>query len=437
MEAILTSSQADTDVLPPNLKYGLDPSGSFVVARREATTYTLGSSYSPAGVKMLQYTFGSSAEWLVPEILFSADFQNLDAVHAAWPATPDANCLFERIDIRCGGTLIESVTESARCNSLFTQLTMSPQKKINLAQLGFGTAIPTAEPDWSAAANHEAMTIPASGTKRIHWRCNLSGLLSQHRWLPLFALGEGTGLTVSFYLAPVDESLIKNFGGTTYSQSYILKECKAFSSMITLDSELQENYNAALISGNSLKIPIKSIESMWSYLANSTVSGKCDIPMSRSYTRLSALFATFVQEPPASGDGKVKLCNSFYVHAGSAETLSYSLQMGTRRVPDNDSVGFGEAWYRLLNCVGIQGSLAHSTGITYSDYSTSSFCIGISTEKIPHLASTGENLSNTSTIFLRMKGWGTTAADLPSRCHLISEFDNVVEIRDTTVELFT
>ena len=129
MEAILTSSQPDTDVLPPNLKYGLAPSGSFVVSRREASTYTLGSSYSPAGVKMLQFTFGSSAEWLIPEVLFSAEFQNLDAGHAAWPATPDANYLFERIDIRCGGTLIESVTESARCNSLFTQLTMSPQKK--------------------------------------------------------------------------------------------------------------------------------------------------------------------------------------------------------------------------------------------------------------------------------------------------------------------
>ena len=122
MEAILASTSVDTDVLPPNLKYGLDATGSFVLGSRASTSFALGSSYSPAGVKMIQIPLGSTTEWLVPEsIVFSAEFENLDATNAAWPATPDANCLFERIDIRLGGTLVESVTESARCNELFTR----------------------------------------------------------------------------------------------------------------------------------------------------------------------------------------------------------------------------------------------------------------------------------------------------------------------------
>ncbi len=99
-----------------------------------------------------------------------------------------------------------------------------------------------------------------------------------------------------------------------------------------------------------------------------------------------------------SGEGYNKLCNSFYTHGASSETLSYSLQMGTRRVPDNNSVGFCEHWHRLLNCVGLGSSLAHSSGITYADYSTHSYAIGICCEALPHLASTGTNLSNTSTI---------------------------------------
>jgi hypothetical protein len=287
---------------------------------------------------------------------------------------------------------------------------MSPEKKVNLAQLGFGTQIPSAEPDWFAAQNHEAKTIPASGSKRIHWRCNLSGLLSNHRWIPLWALGGSVGLQVSFFLAPVNDSLIKSHGGVTYSQSYLLKDCRALSSVVTLDSDLQESFNAALLGGTALRYQTKTIEPVWSYLANSSVSGNFDV---------------------------AKLCNTFYVHPGSEETLQYSLQLGTKRIPDNDSIGFSEAWWRLLNCVGISGSLAHSTGITYADYASSSFCIGISCEKLPHLASTGENLSNTSTIFLRIKGWVTTAADLPSRCLLIPEYDQILEIRDTTVELFS
>ena len=114
---------------------------------------------------------------MVPEtLIFSAEFENLDSNNEAFPATPDPHCLFERMDIRLGGQLVESVTDVGRCNELFTRLTMSPQKKVNLAQTGFGTAIPSAEPDWSSAQNHEAKKIPKGsdgGTKRIFWRANL------------------------------------------------------------------------------------------------------------------------------------------------------------------------------------------------------------------------------------------------------------------------
>jgi len=437
MEAILASHSVDTDVLPPNLKYGLDPTGSFVLAKREASCWALGSSYSPAGVKMIQIPFGSTTEWLIPEsILFSAEFENLDAAKAAWPATPDANCLFERIDIRMGGQLIESVTESARCNELFTRLTMSPQKKVNMAQLGFGTQVPSAEPDWSAAANHDAGFVDAGGSKRIHWKCNLSGLLTQFRWIPLYCLS-GQGLSVSFYVAPANESLIASHGGSTYSQSYRLKDVKALCTMVTISDELMESFQGQLLSGTALRIPIKKIESIWSYVPSSVTSGKFDVPMSRAYTRLCTLWASFAQEPPADGSGKAKLCNTFYTHTASAESLAYSLQLGTRRIPDNDCVGFSESWWRLLNAIGISGSLSHATGISYSDYATSSYAIAVDTEKIAHLSSSGENLSNTSTIFLKISGFGTQASHLPSRCHLVAQTDAICEIRDTTVELFS
>ena len=73
MESILNGGSADTDILPPNLKFGLDPSGSFVLAKNARTVFGLGSSYSPAGVKMIQIPFGSTTEWLVPEsVVFSA-----------------------------------------------------------------------------------------------------------------------------------------------------------------------------------------------------------------------------------------------------------------------------------------------------------------------------------------------------------------------------
>ena len=438
MEAILASTADSTDVLPPSLKYGIDPTGSFVTAKNERTVFALGSSYSPSGVKLLQIPFGSTTEWLVPEsVVFSANFKNNSGTEALWPASPDANCLFERIDIRLGGNLVESVTESARVNQLLTNLTMSPQKKLNSAQMGFGTNVPSATDNtgWSAAFQHTAALVDAHATTRIHWKCNLSGLLSQHRWLPLYALS-GQGLTVSFFLAPGADSTIKSFGGTTYSQDYTLTEVKAHCTMCTIADELMESFQSQLLAGNPIRIPIKKLESMYSYVPTSATTSKFSIPMTRNYTRLAALFASFVQEPPADGSGKNKLCNSFYVHTASRETLAYNLQVGSRRIPDNDVVGFGESWYRLLNAIGIGGSLSHASGITYADYATNSYALCVDLEKIPHLSSSGENVSNVGQITLNISGFGTVAADLPSRCHLLCQTDAVIELRDTTVELF-
>ena len=206
--------------------------------------------------------------------------------------------------------------------------------------------------------------------------------------------------------------------------------------MQTISDELMESFQSQLLSGTALRIPIKKLESIVSYIPSGVTSGKFDVAMSRNYTRLASLWASFAQEHPADGSGKAKDCNTFYTHAGSAETLSYNLQLGTRKAFDNDSVGFGEAWWRLLNCVGISGSLAHATGITYADYSTNSFVLASDEERIAHLASSGTNLSNTSTIFLKVAGFGTQAAHLPSKCFLIAQYDAVVEIRDTTCEIF-
>ena len=430
MEAILSSQSVDTDVLSPSLKYGLPASGSWCLGKREATVYALGSSYSPSGVKMISIPFGSTTEWLVPEsVVFSANFNPVGGT--CFPASPDANCLFERIDIRLGGQLVESVTEANRVNELFTRLTMSPQKKVNLAQMGFGTQVPTTEPDWSSAQNHEAGVVAA--TKRIHWKCNVSGLLTQHLWIPLYALS-GMGLVVNLFLAPGAESMIASTDGATYVQEYTLTDVKSLCTMCTISDQLMESFQGQLLNGTALRIPIKKIESMWSYIPNN-IPSKFSIPMSRTYTRLCSLFASFVQEPDAATP-KLKLCNQFYTHTASAETLEYSLQMGTRRVPHNNVVGFSESWMRLLNCIGIGNSLSHASGISYADYATNSYAVGIDTEKIPHLASTGENLSGTSTVFLNINGFGTTAAHLPSRCQLCAQYDCVIEVRDSTVEIF-
>ena len=77
------------------------------------------------------------------------------------------------------------------------------------------------------------------------------------------------------------------------------------------------------------------------------------------------------------------LADKFYVPASAhtKENIAWSVQMGTKRLPDNDSIGLSESWWCTMNCVGIAGSLAHSNSITRADYESNSFAVGIDCEK--------------------------------------------------------
>ena len=132
--------------------------------------------------------------------------------------------------------------------------------------------------------------------------------------------------------------------------------------MCSLSGELQESYNAALLNGTSLKMPIKSWECLVNYLPADS-SGSFDVAISKSYTRLATLFAVFNQNPPGDNSGKAKLVNTSYFPTAQSEDVSYHLAMGSRRVPDNDVRGTSEAWYRLQGALGLYNSLAHSTSV--------------------------------------------------------------------------
>ncbi len=153
------------------------------------------------------------------------------------------------------------------------------------------------------ADQHDARTIAASGSKKVYMKFDLSGLLSQYRWIPLFALG-GQGLQIQLDLAPAVDAMIISSSGTTYSQSYTLTDIRLLADMCSLSGELQDSYNAALLNGTSLKMPIKSWEVLVNYLPSDS-AGSFDVAISKNYTRLATLFAVFNQNPPSDNSGKI------------------------------------------------------------------------------------------------------------------------------------
>ena len=112
------------------------------------------------------------------------------------------------------------------------------------------------------------------------------------------------------------------------------------------------------------------------------------------------------------------------------------MHLGSERIPDNDVRGTTEAWFRLLGAVGLRDSLAHHTSVDEASYKSTHFAIGIDTEKLPMVMASGKNLSTGQTIFLKIKGMGSTSANVPRRATICAHFEKVIAIADTVVDVF-
>jgi hypothetical protein len=166
-------------------------------------------------------------------------------------------------------------------------------------------------------------------------------------------------------------------------------------------------------------------------------AGSFDIAISKNYTRLATLFAFFNQNPPADNSGKAKIVNTNYFPTAQSEDFAYHLALGSRRIPDNDVRGTSESWYRLQGALGLYNSLAHSTSVDAASYKSDCFGLGVCCEKMPMVSASGENLSTGQTIFLKVKGMGTQASDVPRRATICCHFESVISISDSVVDLFT
>ena len=145
-------------------------------------------------------------------------------------------------------------------------------------------------------------------------KLNLSGLFSQHRWIFLGALG-GQGLQLQLTIADPTDSLITqttvNTVTTNYSTSFTLTDIKILADMCTLNDDLQASFNSALLSGQELRMPIKTWETVVNYLPSDS-AGNFDVPISKNYTRLASLFAIFNKNMDANKSGLDKHVNSGY-----------------------------------------------------------------------------------------------------------------------------
>ena len=159
--------------------------------------------------------------------------------------------------------------------------------------------------------------------------------------------------------------------------------------------------------------------------------------VSKSFTRMATIAICFNQAIASDNGTKTKKINTNYFPTASAETCSWSLALGTKRMPDNDCRGIGESWYYLQNALGVYNSLAHASGVDEASYKSDTFCLMKDCEKVSMVSASGENLSSGQTLFIRCKGFGSSPTDVPRSAMIAMHHEEIIAIQDTAVDVFT
>ncbi len=178
MESLVASSETH---LLGSLDFRPGKTGQYVTSRRSVTMHPgSGNTFSSVGIRTTRFTIAGS-DWLVPEtVRIGLDVHN-SGVLPLQPTSVLGGALFSRMRIMSGGVLLEDVNLYNRQVNTFHNC-LPPARQFLDAGEGFGCATNQAPGlsfiDWIPEQ------IPNGGSRRIFFNL-MSGILSQHLWIPL------------------------------------------------------------------------------------------------------------------------------------------------------------------------------------------------------------------------------------------------------------
>ena len=130
----------------------------------------------------------------------------------------------------------------------------------------------------------------------------------------------------------------------------------------------------------------------------------------------------------------MQYCNTFKAYADNEENFEAQLQLGSSRFPDAPIQGYTQAYWRVLQALGISNSAAHDIGVDLKSYSNNQFAVMISTEKVDGVMSSGQNLQGGQECRFSVKNFAEGASK-PQRCWFCLEYDCILELKAGSVTL--
>ena len=105
MESIIAQNE---DVLVQPLDFSLGSTASYIVVREQQTFFSSQNLVSPSSIRIAKFQVGGNGFLDLSSLYFACDITNDHGTAVLQPITAEAHCLFKRLIVRCGGTLVES-----------------------------------------------------------------------------------------------------------------------------------------------------------------------------------------------------------------------------------------------------------------------------------------------------------------------------------------
>lgn len=484
VEAVANGVQ---DKLIDGLSFKLSPGASYVTNRRSVTFHPQGSNVyeSTSGTRLIKIQL-TGDEWLDPSTFrVSFDVVNKDDDNnKQLRVLGGPHSFFRRARLLAGGQVIEDIDNFNRVSEMLQMLKSKHSRDNDVAE-GFGRLwsehrfndVSVKPQSWTAgsvenAASYRSMRdlraatfrgIKANQSQKVLFKPAL-GIFNQNKFLPIrympltlelelvsnpndpiYSTFQVAGDAAASTLPLIDI----NAGNT--STSWRIENVEVKCDLIALDNALDNSYAEHLLSGKSLPINYNTFVSQMQTIMNMQ---KPNVNVTRALTRLKSVFVTLDKDVESVYRPGLKNWNTFWspmspenaIVAASVDNQSYqheangefnfNLQIGSKLYPEYPIRSHSEAFYQLKKTLGIQSSDVHSFDINARQYRDHRMVLAIDTEKVLDAGWSGLNTRAGDLMSVKYEFLVNENARLADRMHIVLHSDQIVEIRDSGVQVF-
>ena len=447
------------DRLVDGLSFQLKPGASYITERKSVTYHPQGSNiYSTNGTKLIKLLL-TGDQWLDPStfrIMFELQNNENPANgngHMQLRPLGGPHTFFRRMRILCGGQVVEDIDNYNRVHQMFTILN-AKDANINERAEAFGQQFDNHQTTFDR--NNVTGINPGEAQTVLFKPC--SGLFNQPKMLPirympitveLELVHDNTEPIVSATTLGQDSFDVSHAATGNTSLLWQIQNVQVKCDVVTLDNQLDNSYAEHLLSGKALPINYQTyVSQKQSILSGNNGSQKVRLNVTRALTRLKNVFITL--DKPAAGQNyapKFKEWNSFYSPmedytgaqrnswAAAGEIADFQVQIGSKLFPEYPIRSHAEAYYQLRKTLG-KHDQHNSFDITQHEYRCRKFIMGIDMEKVLEAGYTGINTRAGDLMNSRFDHATPDADKWAQSLHIVLTSDQILEIRDSGVQVF-